>query len=406
MTGKSIIGYHPDGRIVTYSSIREAERLTGCFRSQIQRAIKRPVCKTKGIKWTTQDGATPTEKLPRAVDEELKELGVSPESVSTVWAKQMKNGTYRYSIKFSDKDEGIDTENLLNSFRECIEDIEPVEIPFIKGNNKALLIYTADKHVGAMVNKNSMYDNHYDGEEFKRRMTHLLSKITYLANDLGSFNDIFIIDLGDPLDGFNKQTTRGSFGLPQNMSNEEAFDTFIKVHTMFFDELVKLKVASRIHFKAVTNDNHSGSFGYTAQRALQIYLNVKYPDIETQISDKFMSHFHIGEHTFIITHGKDREDRIKSLPLNLNDQTKNFITDYIDYHKLSKPAGFIHVIKGDMHQAASQLTGRFRYRNVLSLFGASSWIQNNFGSQTIAGVAIDVIDKDRNISMEYNLILN
>lgn len=403
---KKIIGYDSDGNKTLYNSVTEAANAIGCNESTIRRALDKPTHSAKGMKWVTRgNDSVPLKKLPREIDEEL---GVSPESVSTVWAKQMRNGSYRYSIKFNEKEKEIDAEKLINSFKECLEHsrITPQRIPYIKGNNKALMVYTSDKHIGAKTNRNSMYDNHYDADEFERRMVLLLHKIKYLSEDMGNFNDIFIIDLGDPLDGFKKQTTRGGHSLPQNMTNEEAFDVFVKVHTYFFDELVKMGITSKIHFKAVTNDNHAGSFGYTAQRALQIYLNARYPDIETQITDQFMGHFHVGKHTFIITHGKDKEDRMRPMPLNLNDQTKNFITDYIDYHRLARPAGFVHIVKGDMHQVASQLTSRFRYRNVLSLYGASAWIHNNFGSQTIAGVAIDVIDKDCNTILETNLIFN
>jgi hypothetical protein len=106
---------------------------------------------------------------------------------------------------------------------------------------------------------------------------------------------------------------------------------------------------------------------------------------------KFLEHFEYGKHVFIFTHGKDNEDRKFGLPLQLNDKTENFVNKYIDYHNIDKSKN-IHLIKGDLHNESQQLGQTFRYRNVLSMYGSSKWIHNNFGPG-IAGVSFDIVNK-------------
>jgi hypothetical protein len=82
------------------------------------------------------------------------------------------------------------------------------------------------------------------------------------------------------------------------------------------------------------------------------------------------------------------------MPLDLNDKTENYINDYIDRKKIRSE--YIHVVKGDLHQSAKNYAKRFRYKNNMSMYGASGWIHNNFGSGN-AGVdyEITMMDNER-----------
>lgn len=401
----SIKSIDNQGNETEYISIAEAAYEEGCDESTIRKVINKSSRTAKGKKWITAVQEEEAENTPlREIDTELDKLGIDIKDVRQVWAKQMKNGSYRYSISVSEQDK-FDEELLLKKIEQSIKlHTTPAEYDVKAESNSSILVYTADKHIGAKTKNNSLYENEYNEEVFEDRMFRLLERLIDLSDTFGTFKDLYFLDLGDPLDGYNKQTTRGGHSLPQNMTNEEAFDTYFRVHKKFFDSLVEYEVAENIHFKAVTNDNHSGSFGYTAQRALEIYLNTAYNKITTTLSNKFITHFKVGNHTFIVTHGKDSEDRAKGLPLVLDEKTKNFVSDYIDYHNLNSPQGYVHLIKGDLHQSSSQLTGKFRYRNTLSLYGSSAWIQNNFGNQTVAGVSIDIVDREKNEVFETNLI--
>lgn len=311
------------------------------------------------------------------------------------WNKEKSGGGYFVSANIARIKEGDLT---TNTIAETIEkvfgnlSVTPLIIPDVVHNEKALFIYTSDKHIGAYVSDKAIYENNYNAATFNERMQELLNEILYMVDVFGAFEDIYVLDLGDSLDGQNSQTTRGGHSLPQNMSDKEAFETYLSVHRQFFDDLFSSKSAASYHVYSVTEDNHSGDFGYFATRALEIYLNTRYPGVTTKVFEKFMQHFTYGDHTFIITHGKDSEDMKHGFPLVLNDKVENFINKYIKYHKINSP--HVHLIKGDLHQEASQVTADFRYRNVLSMFGSSKWMMNNFSASSKGGTSMEVVEKN------------
>lgn len=55
------------------------------------------------------------------------------------------------------------------------------------------------------------------------RMNKIYQEIAYVKFEFGHINTLIFIDLGDNLDGYNAQTTRGNHPLPQNMTDEESF---------------------------------------------------------------------------------------------------------------------------------------------------------------------------------------
>lgn len=259
---------------------------------------------------------------------------------------------------------------------------------------KDLVVYTSDKHIGAKTQSNSIYQNEYNKEVFEERMMHIAKYIT----SLGPMRNLVIFDLGDALDGFNGQTTRGGHTLPQNMNNKEQFQTYLEVHKKFFNYIINNGQSyENILFVCAANNNHGGDVDYMAMKAFELYLNKEHPTIKTYVSDKFIDHLVISnnndtDYTILFTHGKDDSDMKYGLPLVLNDKTENYINNYIDYHQIDtrKP---IHFVKGDLHQSATQYGKRFRYKNVGSIYGSSKWIHTNFGN-TKSICDIDVIEKD------------
>lgn len=271
------------------------------------------------------------------------------------------------------------------------DEIKPVEIKVEeKDNRKALFIYLADLHIGAKTSNNSLFPNEYNSVIFKERLHHTLVTIKQNKEFFGVFDALYIVNLGDALDGYNAQTTRGGHTLPQNLDNNEQLDTFFEVHKDLFDSIVSLNAAKRIEYVACTNCNHSGNFGYAANRMLDIYLSLKYPDIKRTIITKFIDHIQYGQHTFMFTHGKDDKDMKFGLPASLNEKTENYINAYIHYHRIQTPA--IHLVKGDLHLSAKQPAKIFRYKNVLSLYGSSKWVQTNFMVNK-CGYNYEIVDK-------------
>lgn len=289
----------------------------------------------------------------------------------------------------------IHLDNYFDKLRDSlIDDIKPIYINEIGTSELAYHLYTADKHVGAETRDNSLYDNPYNAQIFELRMDAAFEDLIETHQLSGRFDKIFVADLGDSVDGWNGKTTRNSnHELPQNMDNKETFDVYVRVMCKWFDKLISLDLANSYEFFATSNDNHGGDFSYIVNRAVEIYLNLRYPQIKTRIQLKFIETYDYGKHTFMLCHGKDDKDLKHGMPLNLDQKTEAFINQYIDIEKLNDR--WLHFIKADLHQESINFGRKFRYRNVLSLYGSSAWIMTNFGL-TKAGVSAELVWKNKN----------
>lgn len=332
--------------------------------------------------------------------EKLKSLDIQPTDVKSVKFWDNMQGEQRFSIQT--KNEWYKKEERDEYFENLkiylTKKLKPIKFTKEKANDKCLMIHTSDKHIGCKV-VNSIYENEYNEGTIEERMTALLKEVIYLTSVYGRFDKIIFNDLGDALDGYNGQTTRGGHKLPQNMDNQQQFDVFVRTTCDFFDYMVELDLANSYSYICVNNDNHSSDFAYCANRAIQIFLNCKYPQIEVRLMTKFIEHYTYGNHTFMLCHGKDKEDMKHGMPLKINDKVEKYILQYIDYHKLE---GKLHFIKGDLHSSNTELLRKFRYVNVLSLFGASKWIHNNFGNSN-SGVSFDVVEKSTDRVFEHKI---
>jgi hypothetical protein len=273
-----------------------------------------------------------------------------------------------------------------------IEAIRPQE-----NADKVIVVYLSDMHIGADVSRYSIFANEYNAKEVKKRLNKVLQSVLQLAQMTGA-TDIIVCNIGDSLDGYDAQTTRGGHNLPQNMDNKDQLKNFVQLMVDFFGSLANSGYFMSIKYYCVEGGNHDGDFGYAANFALQSYL--RSAGIEAVIFDQYIDHFKYGKHTFVLCHGKDAKDVFKNMPLVLSKGVENQIDEYLDYHSLK---GNIHFVKGDLHQSATTYGKRFRYKSVASLFGSSAWIHKNFGN-TKAAVDIDIIDGDK--ILETRVILN
>ena len=344
-------------------------------------------------------------KSPEEV-ERLHNLDTSLWKLTAYWSKQRSDDMWLVSALFSRKKEG---ELTVTDAGEIIDrifsDKKFISYKIHKSltNNKALFVYVSDKHVAASVS-GSMYKNDYNGVTYEDRLDFVTNEIFYLTSVFGRFDDLFLIDLGDKMDGLDGFTTRKGHKLPQNMNNREAFETAIRVEKGMYDKLFTSGSANQYHVIQNCNSNHGGDFDYMVNRALEIYTNVKYPDVKTLNLEKFIEHIEYGKHILLLSHGKDTEDRKHGLPLTLNDKTENFITKYMMYHKIDPDVSCVSFIKGDLHQASTNYPFGFRYKNIPSIFGSSKWIHNNMGPGR-PGAGFDIIEKDTDRVFEYTLFL-
>lgn len=288
-------------------------------------------------------------------------------------------------MKLKRKEKILDDTHLQDLKEILTKEITPVEYqPKFSTNNKAHFVYGSDKHIGALTKLDSIYKNKYDRTVMRERI--VIATIQNIEDSValhGKFEDLYIMDFGDALDGFNQKTTGGLRGtsshiLPQQLNNREQHDFYVELHREMFDTIVKNEYAKNIYFVATSNSNHGGDFEYGAMRTLQTYLEVKYPFIKSFVSYRAYNHFIYGDHAIIFGHGKDDEDMKNGLPLVINDKVATVLSDYIRVNKLSEYN--VSVISGDLHQSADGYAKNFRYKKVLAQYGSSKWMHTNFGS--------------------------
>ena len=262
----------------------------------------------------------------------------------------------------------------------------------LPSNNKTLVVWTSDKHIGAAIPDDALYKRKYDQHIFFRRMEAILNKIFKIFNTHGTFDKLIIADLGDSLDGYNGYTTRGGHKLPQNLNNKEAAKVHFYTHKWFYEEILNAGIAETMEVIHIANDNHSGDFGWQASFALQQYGSVAFPDLKFTIPEEFLTHIKIYDRAYVLTHGKDKKNRKYGLPLKVNADVESFIMDYVSDRKLGNYN--IHVRKGDIHLNDLDCSrNKMSYWNIGSVFGASDWIMDNY-SITKASCVFEIVEKD------------
>jgi len=267
-------------------------------------------------------------------------------------------------------------------------------VPKTKHCDKAIKITLSDIHIGLEPNPdgNSIYQYEYNSNIFNANLDHVYSSVLKEHITNGKFDLLIIDDLGDGLDAYDGMTTRKGHTLDQNMNNVEAFRVYVEGKLRLIENLIAADVANKILIRNVSDDNHSGDFGHVANLAIQMILQRSYSDthVEFYILRKFIEHFKYGDHTFILTHGKDKKNMFKGFPLDLDHKTTNFLNEYINRQGITTK--YIHVEKGDLHQISYKRTSRFDYRNFMSFAPPSAYVQNNFGA-SYSGYSIQIIPK-------------
>lgn len=285
--------------------------------------------------------------------------------------------------------ENIELKNNLQNVSNILSGFEfPINIPSLSPTNvnnskRTLFIWLSDMHIGASVAGTSIYCNNYDEFEVGERM----QKILNVVSSQGAFNDIIVCNLGDSLDGMDKQTTRRDHFLPQNMDNKEQVHSYLRIMETFF---LKLKdLSNNLYYYCVGSANHDGDYGWLANVALAALLEKQGVTI-AKVFDSFIGHFKYMDTTYVLCHGKDEKDMKKNYPLVIDAKTELKINEYLDYHKIY---GNVVFVKGDLHQSAITYAKRFQYKSVGSLFGSSEWIHKNFGN-TPAACDYTILDGD------------
>ena len=239
------------------------------------------------------------------------------------------------------------------------------------------LVYT-DVHISMDVNGkdgDSLYEGKWDKEEVLNRLDLML----YHVKTYKKGNKLIIDDLGDFLDGLGGQTTRKGHELPQNMNDKEAFELALEFKIKLVDNLIK--EYDEIICNNITNDNHAGLFSYFVSSAFEKIASCRYSNrVKVNTIKKFIDHYSVGKHTFLISHGKDMGEQRFGFKPKLDAVQAEKIDQYCKEYKLYN-GNFIEFSKGDSHQAIydDATSNDFSYYNYPAFSPPSNWVKTNFG---------------------------
>lgn len=309
-----------------------------------------------------------------------------------------------YNVVFYTSEEEVIL-NFEDSFEEIVKKhIKPVTFEDHKTYKTVdwfdRLVYT-DTHIAMDVNGkdgDSLYEGKWDREEVLKRLHKMISHV----KEFSTSNTLIIDDLGDFMDGLGANTTRKGHELPQNMNDKEAFDLALEFKIFLVDALIDNY--DTIVCNNITNDNHSGVFSYFVSQAVKNILESKYPKkVYVNSIKRFIHHYSVGNHTFVISHGKDIGEQKFGFKPKLDAIQAEKIDQYCKEHRLYN-GNFIEFSKGDSHQAIYDDTtsNDFSYYNYPAFSPPSNWVKTNFKNSK-SGFNFFNISKENNtkISIPY-----
>ena len=281
----------------------------------------------------------------------------------------------------------------------AVDDIKPYEVIPTQSNYSGIfdrLVYT-DVHIGMKILANSQYGGKWDD---KTLMRYLKQMIIFVKNNSDA-NTIIVDDLGDFMDGMGGKTVRKQHDLPQNMSDQEAFDCGLKF------KLVLARALSgwyeHVIFHNICDDNHSGAFGYMVNSAFAAVAQEMFKNVEVTNYLQFVNHYTFKDNVFILCHGKDGKNMKFGFRPHITDKGIEKINYYIDLHYLRQPNGRIEFSKGDSHVELVDKAkpGRFEYWNYPAFCPASDWVQTNYTPKDHGFIFFNYIATNRYKLMPY-----
>lgn len=332
--------------------------------------------------------------MNKAQIEELYGIDNITTRLSTYWNKQTSSGKYLVSalIKCTIED-FYSVEELDKKLKELFPDIKPFVYTKKTGDgpsDRALFIYIADDHCGNKL-KNSIYEKEYSGDVYTQRLSSIVGSIIEWKHE---FDEVFVINLGDEVDGWNGKTTRYDHDLDGSLSNKEQFDIYTGGRKIFYDALFTSGIAPKYTVVTLNNSNHAGlGLSYIISKSLEMYIAARYPQVEVINYERFIDFIQWGSHVIGLTHGKDEKLMKSPLPLNLDAKTDLWLFEYYDKLGFSPSEHFVSTVKGDIHKYNVNSGKSGRYVNVPSIAGGSIWIELNFGD-TRAGALLEIMEKE------------
>lgn len=320
-----------------------------------------------------------------------KNVGVNPANVPYLWLKNSSESVKVDNPHYVPGGEGINEDYI----KECLlKEIKAVSTNKEVKSDKTLIIYVADSHIGLYIDSTAPISSVV--LNYKDSLHSLLNLIDQ------PFKEVVIVFMGDIIDSVNNQTSRGGHTLPSSMTTREMFETFIEGGKSFFNALNSHPFVGAIRYYSVAEDNHTGSVNSLIMRAFEIWLNAQYPEIITQVFTKTQELFEVGDHKFLILHGKDAKNQFKGHPLVLTPKTESFFMNWFLSNGITPNYKNTHIVKGDLHCSSYQLSNFFSYLNCLSMQTGSNWQQSNFMG-SLPGVTYSIVSNNGITNGEYFL---
>lgn len=118
---------------------------------------------------------------------------------------------------------------------------------------KDLIIWLSDMHVGAYNDAFGAYEiAEYNKEDIAHRLNVIVQKFAGK-----SYKNIYVVNLGDSIDSFNKETTRGGHPLPSVWNDKEISMNYIELMKQFFVDLQhNVKYNSDLIYLCIGEANH------------------------------------------------------------------------------------------------------------------------------------------------------
>jgi UDP-2,3-diacylglucosamine pyrophosphatase LpxH len=275
----------------------------------------------------------------------------------------------------------IDEDLIKKTVQKYAKPVKFKKLKYQKPERIIRTIYT-DVHIAMCPNPtgHSLFGGVWNEKELMKRMKHMAKDTVYRAKKEGA-DMVFIDELGDFMDGWKGKTVRQEHDIPQNMSTEDAFDLGVKFKVQLADLLVDSGQFSSIVFNNICNDNHAGTFGYVVNSAVKSILEIKYPKlVKVNNFKKFINHYTVGDHCFMICHGKDDKHLKFGFKPILDDKQAMKIDQYMKDQNLYKTSDFFEFSKGDSHQMVFDYSTSddFNYMNYPAFSPSSDWVQTNF----------------------------
>jgi hypothetical protein len=312
-------------------------------------------------------------KQYRAIKDKSNEMGLNENDVKHGWIKTKEASLFFANPSFnSGKELDLDFEKILESAPKL--NIQKAGKKVYDGEFDKLVF--TDVHIGmdASDKGRSLYPTEWNEDILFERLEKMVSYTLAKQNS----NVLYLLDLGDYLDGFNGQTTRGGHALPQNMSNQKAFDVGFTFKSMLITYLAPFY--DTIHVRNICNDNHSGDFSYFVNQFFKKYIERDLKNVKVTNQTQFIDYEIIGKYCFVTTHGKDTHNLKFGFKPKIDPGQINRIVGYLNTNQLLNKGYEIIFEKGDSHlylfdSASSDV---FKYYNYPAFSPSSNWVAMNF----------------------------